>query len=342
MDAVISWVDGSDPEHRRKRWDHLEDQRHSYPAGCSDTRFFEIGEIYFCAASILKYAPFIRRIWIVTDQQKPRMIDDFFAEGLCDSGKISIIDHKDIFAGRERLLPTFNSLSIESMLWKIPDLDQRYIYLNDDFLLSRPCCEEDFFLGEQPVIYCDVLQQRKTLLKVKVRHALRKLTFRADKNTSNMQAASDLAAQLLDEHRFSYVPRHQPHPMTVSRQANFYAANESLLDKQLSYRFRNKEQFLPVALANMLEIRDWGAGIIKHESVLKYVDAQVLDPTQDLPATLFSGDEKFLCLQSLDQLDEPTRLSFLQELLREYDGFYPSSVGLLAEKEPASCMSLAD
>jgi Stealth protein CR2, conserved region 2 len=35
-----------------------------------------------------------------------------------------------------KLLPTFNSRAIESMLWRIDGLADRFVYFNDDMMLT--------------------------------------------------------------------------------------------------------------------------------------------------------------------------------------------------------------
>ena len=126
MDVVIAWVDGSEPAWKRKRAHYLGESE--TPAAADATRFASNDEIYFCIASILKYVPFCGTIFLVTDQQKPKFLDEFFEQGLCEKNKIKIIDHTEIFSGHENFLPTFNSLTIESMLWKIPGLSRFFLY----------------------------------------------------------------------------------------------------------------------------------------------------------------------------------------------------------------------
>ena len=73
IDAVIPWVDGRDPNFRRKRNKYLNEievKQINKP-----TRFHEVGELYFVIKSIFKFAPFIRTIHIVTDDQIPEVID---------------------------------------------------------------------------------------------------------------------------------------------------------------------------------------------------------------------------------------------------------------------------
>lgn len=340
MDAVITWVDGLDPAHQEKRRCNQEDRHLSYSAGYSETRYRQVGEIYFSIASILKYAPFFQKIWIVTDQQKPAFLDEFVAEGICDPDKIALVDHKDIFDGYRHCLPTFNSLTIETLLWAVPGLNERFVYFNDDVFLSASCKEEDFFLGNRPVVYCDALAQRETLLSVRFRRRLRRLTLRPERKTATMQSASDLSARIMGEERISYVPRHHPHPMRVSTQRTFYADNPAILGKQISFRFRNKDQFLPVALANMLEMREWGTSMVRSEHALKYFDPQ-REPLKTDPAQwICSGADKFLCMQSLDRLDQSQRDRILNILLEKYAGFYPMAVRSAMNGTPPLALAL--
>ncbi len=115
IDAVVTWVDGADPKHRAKRNRYLADlgrdaslEQHAN----KDRRFSDNDEIRFCLRSIRNYAPWVRTIWLVTDHQVPPAIHRRRAE----QENIHIVDHREIFRGYERLLPTFNSLSIECMV----------------------------------------------------------------------------------------------------------------------------------------------------------------------------------------------------------------------------------
>src|SRR5690606_499027 len=100
IDAVITWVDGNDRAHRKRREQAqtLAGLRKDEPTNATyDTRFANQGEIYYCIASILKYAPFIRHIFIVSDGQTPAHISDFAKSSLCGTNKIQIVDHRTIF-----------------------------------------------------------------------------------------------------------------------------------------------------------------------------------------------------------------------------------------------------
>lgn len=48
-------------------------------------------------------------IYIVSDEQQPKFINEFAEQGLCSANKICIVDHKTIFSGYEAALLTFNT-----------------------------------------------------------------------------------------------------------------------------------------------------------------------------------------------------------------------------------------
>ncbi|MCE3253988.1 MAG: hypothetical protein K0Q67_3008, partial [Cellvibrio sp.] len=128
IDAVITWVDGADPHHKARLDAYLSSIGSTRPRSANRARFSSVGEIEYCVVSLLRYAPWIRTIFIVSDQQQP----DFMAKliGTVYESRVKIVDHRVIFSGYEHHLPTFNSMSISSMLWKIPGLAEQFLFLN--------------------------------------------------------------------------------------------------------------------------------------------------------------------------------------------------------------------
>ena len=86
--------------------------------------------------SIHLFAPWVRRIHLVTSGQVPDWLDP-------EHDQVSVVDHSAILP--PDALPTFNSHAIESALHKVPDLAEHFVYLNDDFFLGRPLGPETFF-----------------------------------------------------------------------------------------------------------------------------------------------------------------------------------------------------
>jgi hypothetical protein len=143
VDAVITWVDGADPAHRAKLGAYLGKDAARPSASADPTRFGDCGEIEYCIASLLRFAPWLRHIHIVSDAQTPALIARLRGSTFAD--RVRVVDHRVIFAGHEEFLPTFSSLSIETMLWRIPGLAERFIYLNDDFQVFATRVGRGFF-----------------------------------------------------------------------------------------------------------------------------------------------------------------------------------------------------
>src|SRR5829696_6591355 len=137
IDVVIAWVDGADRKHRARRKRYLADpggDAKPKRAAHIEQRFSDNDEIRFCLRSIHNYAPWVRTIWLVTDNQVPAAIHRRRAS----RHNVHIVDHREIFRGYEQFLPTFNSLAIETMLWRIEGLADRFLYFNDDMMLVGP------------------------------------------------------------------------------------------------------------------------------------------------------------------------------------------------------------
>ncbi len=92
-----------------------------------DVRYVQHGELRYCLRSIDKFTPWVRRIFLMTDNQRPAWLKDH--------PKVTIVDHKEIIPAY--LLPIFSSIAIEMHIHKIPGLAEHFIYGNDDFFINR-------------------------------------------------------------------------------------------------------------------------------------------------------------------------------------------------------------
>src|SRR4051794_33151002 len=106
IDIVIAWVDGSNPRHLERRRQFDSDALASHKTANEQTRFVDSGEIYFLLASILKYAPFVGKVYIIADGQSPALLDSFSTSGLCAPSFVEMIDHSEAFDGLPAALPT--------------------------------------------------------------------------------------------------------------------------------------------------------------------------------------------------------------------------------------------
>jgi hypothetical protein len=135
VDVVYTWVDGSDPDWRKKKKEYHNTGAHQEDV--SNARYDQIDEIRYSLRSIAAYFKEVRNIYIVTDKQIPWWLNK-------ENSKIQIVDHADIFENPKHL-PSFNSHAIEANLYRIPGLSEHFIYMNDDVFLWRPMKKTDFF-----------------------------------------------------------------------------------------------------------------------------------------------------------------------------------------------------
>jgi hypothetical protein len=135
IDLVYTYVDGTDIRLIEKKNKYLKEHDIQFNP---NIRFESINEIVFSIQTILKFAKWINTIYIVTDNQIPPIQQE-----LISSGKVVIIDHKDIIP--HKYLPTFFSDVIESYLHNIPNLTEVFLYNNDDFFFLNYIYKKDLF-----------------------------------------------------------------------------------------------------------------------------------------------------------------------------------------------------
>lgn len=134
IDLVYLWVNGNDPKWIEKRNACIGEPSKA-EENCKG-RYVDNGELKFSLRSVEKYAPWIRKIFIVTDNQIPEWLDT-------SNPKIQIVDHTEIMPAE--CLPCFNSAVIEHHIYRIPGLSEHFLYANDDTYINKPVTPEDFF-----------------------------------------------------------------------------------------------------------------------------------------------------------------------------------------------------
>jgi hypothetical protein len=140
IDIVYLWVDGEDPVWRAKRHQALTNSndierqqlaKHGDVAG----RYRDNQELRFNLRALEKFFPSHGHIYLVTDGQIPSWLQL--------SENITLIDHASIIP--KTALPVFDSGHIESYLHHIPNLSEKFIYLNDDVFFGAPVHADNWF-----------------------------------------------------------------------------------------------------------------------------------------------------------------------------------------------------
>lgn len=299
IDAVITWVNGNDVKWQKKINLYLE-KKIDFNIKKKSLRYNSIGELDIAIKSIIKYAGFVRTIFLVTDDQIPESFKSLQELARLNNINLEIIDHKIIFKGYENNLPCFNSCSIGSMLFRIPKLAEHFIVFNDDTFLMRNTTPNDFFIDNYPII-------RGSWKKFDENRTLRKLFHRLlswlgkskQKNQVGFKNFQQNSAKLAKAKK--YVRRfHTPVSIRKSTLENFFKDN-NLLEKNTVYRFRNKKQFIISSLSEHLEIMN-NSYHYKSNTQLTYFRSYKSHNIVKLKLYLFEINRKklFMTFQSLE------------------------------------------
>jgi len=134
LDIVYTYVNNTD-----KKWINKLSKNSNI---IDKSRFNFNGEIFFSLLTVQKFFSWVNNIYIVNDDQ----VFDISFINKDFQNKIKFIDHKEIIP--LEYLPTFNSHVIECYLWKIKNLSDFFIFLNDDMFFGNYVYYNDFFTKE--------------------------------------------------------------------------------------------------------------------------------------------------------------------------------------------------
>lgn len=312
IDVVIAWVDGNDPEHRKRR-EHYADTPVKFDDINGETRYANVGEIAYCIASLNRFAPFIRRIFVVTDNQNPGISPEHDGKSLTADGKyplseyitenfttpipMEVVDHRTIFKGYGEYLPTFNCNSIETMFCRIPGLSEQFVYFNDDVLLLREACPETFFEGNKAVAYGYWhLHWTASLLRIlrMKRHGHKEVTFR-----DIILNSADLIGLKGKFFRLA----HTPHPLLKSVLCDYFDSHPEAVIRNIRDKFRSAVQYNPQSLFQNIALQE-GKAVEKSEKGLLFYLKPKPDPKYMANAIKRGENMKnaiFMCMNSLDE-----------------------------------------
>lgn len=142
IDIVYLFVDMND-----KRW--MEKfKKHNKGSDVDTSRYQQANEIYLSLSTVEFYFPSVHNIYVITDQQT---LDSTLLSTWLTK-KIHYVDHRDIIP--EEFLPTFNSITIESFIHRIPNLSECFLYFNDDCMLGNNVDASDLLNAYNvPIVY---------------------------------------------------------------------------------------------------------------------------------------------------------------------------------------------
>ncbi|WP_412070322.1 Stealth CR1 domain-containing protein [Rubrivirga sp. IMCC43871] len=316
IDAVYTWVDADDPTWQRRKEGALGKERRSPLAIDSRRhRYRNHDELRYSLRSLERFAPWVRKVFVVTSGQRPHW--------LCDEApRIEVVSHESIFPDPD-VLPTFNSHAIELNVHRIPGLSHRFLYLNDDVFFGRECVADDYLDAGHGVTYFERIRLDRDLSRDHV-------TDRACAWTA------DVVAGRLGRPRLTWMPAHVPqlYDRTLIEAIETSFADE--FARTRGSRFRADDDFvLRIAYASLFTSRhqrprllDWGS----EDYVFLRLRGSAFRRFLEL-AAVWRLRPKFLCLN--DDLPTGWRGRLLVALMRSFLKLYfPTASGF--ERAPPS------
>ncbi|POY34785.1 glycosyltransferase [Solitalea longa] len=288
IDLVYLWVDGNDPQWQAKKA-ALTNQPYDNSEANSKARYINNDELKYALRSAEKYVPWIRQIFIVTDNQKPDWLNT-------DNPKIKVIDHKEIIPAEA--LPCFNSSVIEYFIHKIPGLSEHFLFANDDMFFND-FLQPDFFFTEEglPIVRL----KRKFFGKW---HNRLELLFKDLGQYAKMLMDSSILVEQKFGKHYSSVPHHN---IDAYRKSDYKNAVEDVFNEQVkksqvnhirTYGDLHRSAFTYYSLAI-------NHAVLKH--VTRSESSRILVSRHDFQKYLDQNKPKLFCLNDDQRVKDERR-----------------------------------
>jgi UDP-glucose 4-epimerase len=299
IDLVFSWVDGSSVEFQRKRALRMQ----SYVVGAGDdsvARYRQLDELKYALRSVYLFAPWVRRIFIVTDSPTPAW--------LADHPAVTIVPSSAFFVDQSNL-PTHNSHAIESQLHHIEGLSEHFLYSNDDMFFARPISPEMFFSPGGVTRFIEAT----TRIGLGANSPAR----------SGFENSARVNRALLLERFGRVTTRHLEHAPTPLRRSVLFEMEREFSDdfaRTAASPFRSATD---ISVTNSLYhyyALMTGRAVVQPNARVKYVETTLASSLRQMTALLRHRNQDFFCLNdgSAPEISVETRMAAVLEFLNSY------------------------
>jgi hypothetical protein len=222
IDLVYLWVDGNDPVWNAKKQTALKDNSSSKRIN-TNGRYIDNEELKYSLRSVEKHLPWIRKIFIVTDNQRPTWLDE-------NHPKIQLISQEDILPSEAN--PCFNSVVIEYYLYRIPGLSNHFLYANDDMFVHADLQPSYFFAEDGfPIVRFQYQFMQRTEIKLKKLFGIR---------INNYRKSIENAVDLIDRRFGVFYPGAPHHNIDAYLKDDFRQVVEEVFKMELQPVLKNQ------------------------------------------------------------------------------------------------------
>ena len=297
IDFVVMWVDGGDPIWQAKKAEYSKSVDTSKKSMNSVKAYRDWGTFKYWFRGVEKFAPWVNKVYLVTDQQKPSWLN-------IASEKLVLVDHSDIL--RKDYLPVFSANPIESNIHRIPGLSEQFVFFNDDVYLTAPVEPTDFFsedgLPKYNTALSPIIPERYGTghfqvndMEIVTSYFSRDEILKNGKFLSFKQGLKNIVKTLLYRNsKFicGFWENHLTHPLLKSTMELVWEKETAILEKTSASRFRNPSD------TNIWLFKYWQIASGKYEVAdPKLGDLFSLDHAgPDFWKLLNSGKYKIMCI----------------------------------------------
>ncbi|WP_223691518.1 stealth family protein [Leifsonia poae] len=299
IDIVFSWVDGSDVEFQRARAKRMR----SYVVGegdDSEARFRQIDELKYALRSVYLFAPWVRKIFIVTDSPRPAW--------LAEHPSVQVVRSDEFFTDPEAL-PTHNSQAVESQLQHIDGLSEHFLYSNDDMFFGRPVQPGMFFSPGGVTKFIEA-QTRIGLGE-------------SNPDRSGFENSARVNRRLLWERFDRVITRHLEHAAAPLRKSVLLELEREFPDDFARTQRSQFRSSTDISVTNSLYhyyALMTGRAVQQFNADVRYVDTTARSALASLPGMLKDREHDLFCLNdgSFPEVSAEERASIVVDFLERY------------------------
>lgn len=299
IDLVFSWVDGSSKEWQAQRAKRMQ----NYVVGegdDSEARFRQIDELKYALRSVHMYAPWIRRIFVATDSDRPAW--------LADHPSVTFVRSEEFFADPS-VLPTHNSQAVECQLHHIPGLAEHFLYSNDDMFFGRSVGPQMFFSPGGISMFIEATT------RIGLGHN--------DEERSGFENAARVNRRLLQGRFGLMTTRHLEHAPTPLRKSVMAELEKEFPDEFAATAASPFRASSNISVTNSLYhyyALMSGRAVAQTSARVKYVDTTMKSGIRDMDSLLAKRSMDFFCLNdgSAPEIDLELRTKKVTQFLESY------------------------
>lgn len=299
IDIVFSWVDGADVEFQRARAKRMR----SYVVGegdDSEARFRQIDELKYALRSVYLFAPWVRKIFIVTDSPRPAWLDEH--------PSVQVVRSEEFFTDPDAL-PTHNSQAVESQLQHIEGLSEHFLYSNDDMFFGRPVQPSMFFSPGGVTKFIEA-QTRIGLGE-------------SDPGRSGFENAARVNRSLLTKRFDRLITRHLEHAAAPLRKSVLLELEQEFPEDFARTQRSQFRSATDISVTNSLYhyyALMTGRAVQQDNAKVRYVDTTARSALNSLPGMLKDREFDLFCLNdgSFPEVSAEERASIVVDFLERY------------------------